>query len=137
MNLNPYLTFDGECRAAMTFYQACLGGDLNLMTFGDNPGGGVPPGAADRIMHATLVNGALRLMASDGMPGQPVRRGDHVHLSLDLTSREEIDRVFAALGDGGTVTMPLADQSWGGRFGMVVDRFGVPWMFHFDLRRQG
>lgn len=137
MELNPYLTFDGNGREAMTFYQRCLGGELNVMTFGDNPGGGVPPGAEDRVMHATLVSGNLRLMASDSMPGQPVRGGDSIHLSLNLSSREEIDRLFVALGEGGTVTMPLDDQPWGGRFGMLVDRFGMPWMFHFDLRRQG
>lgn len=136
MDLHPYLTFDGACREAMTFYKACLGGELNLMTFGDFPGGGVPPGAENRVMHSTLVSGNLRLMASDGMPGQPLRRGDQVNLSLNLTSREEIDRVFAALGEGGTVVMPLADQPWGGRFGIIEDRYGIPWMFHFDLRGQ-
>ena len=134
--LHPYLNFDGTCREAMTFYQACLGGDLQLMTFGDNPGGGVPPGAEDRIMHSTLTSGSLRLLASDGRPGEAPRQGDSVHLSLNLQSREEIDSLFVALGAGGNVTMPLGDMPWGGRFGMLVDRFGMPWMFHFDLTRQ-
>ena len=130
--LTSYLTFDGDCRAAMTFYQRCLGGELSLRPFaGMVPD--LPPEAEDRVMHARLEAGAVALMASDTLPGMPFVRGTTVSLSVTCESREEIDRLYAALGEGGTPTMPLHDAFWGARFGMLHDRFGVQWMFNFEL----
>jgi PhnB protein len=130
--LVPYLNFSGNCREAMTFYQQCLDGDLNIMPFAGTPAAEhVPAAAQNGVMHATLQSGALLLMASDS-PFQPVQDGNGNTLSLNCHSEEEIDHLFAKLGEGGQVTMPLADQFWGAKFGMLTDRFGKSWMFNFD-----
>ena len=128
--LNPYLTFDGRTAEAMTAYQAALGGELSLMRMGDSPMP-VPPEHKDRIMHATLKAPGILIMASDTMPGQPLQAGSSVNLSLNFDSPESQTAAWEALGVGGHVVMPLADQFFG-RFGVLVDRFGTSWMFHFS-----
>jgi PhnB protein len=126
-----YLTFDGNCREAMTFYKECLGAELQLSPFSEMPGDH-PPAAKDRIMHARLSKGSATLMASDTMPGMPLHQGNNFSVSIMCESVVEIDWIFAAMGQGGKVTMPLGDQFWGARFGMLTDRFGIQWMFNFD-----
>jgi PhnB protein len=127
-----YLNFPGTCREAMTFYQQCLGGELNMMGFEGAPGTDqLPEAARQGIMHANLVNGPLTLMASD-KPMGPVTSGDSVSLSLDCATAAEADQFFAALVRGGTVKMALADQFWGARFGMLVDKFDINWLVNYD-----
>jgi PhnB protein len=126
-----YLTFDGNCREAMTFYQDCLGADLQLMPFSDMPGSH-PPETKDRIMHARLTKAPAMLMASDTMPGMPLTKGNNFSVSIQCESTEEIDRLFNALAEGGRITMPLGDQFWGARFGMLTDRFDIQWMLNFE-----
>lgn len=128
--LHPYLNFDGQTEAAMRFYAEALGGQLHVMRMSDSPMP-VAPEHKDRVMHATLQTDKIRLMASDTMPGQPVPAGGGgMHLSLNFSSKEEQDRVWNALANGATVTMPLADQFFG-RFGVLTDRFGMSWMLHY------
>jgi len=130
-----YLNFDGNCREAMTFYQQCLGGELEVMSFGDGPpdaGFDVPPGAADRVLHAFLHGPEFSLMASDTMPGMPYSVGSHVSLMLECDSAEQVDERFAALSAGGQATMPPGDAFWGAYFGMLVDRFGMSWMLSHE-----
>jgi PhnB protein len=129
-----YLTFDGNCRQAMTFYQKCLGAELLLHPFSEMPGNH-PPEAKDRIMHARLSKGSTLLMASDTMPGVPLRQGNNFSISIQCESAHEIDTLFAALSQGGKVTMPLQDQFWGARFGMLQDQFGIQWMLNFEHPR--
>jgi PhnB protein len=131
----PYLNFDGQARDAMTFYQHALGGKLDLMTFGDAHIPGVE-GHENRVMHARLETGPLVLMASDTMPGHPFTKGNNFHINIDCSSNDEQDKLFAALSEGGKVTMPLADQFWGARFGMLTDRYGVSWMFNSELPKK-
>ncbi len=126
-----YFTFDGNCREAMTFYQGCFGGDLNIRTFGQGPGE-TPPGAADLVMHARLSNGTAVLMASDPMPGVPVSQGDNVWTVINCESQPEQDACFAKLAEGGQVVMPLQDTFWNARFGMLRDRFGIQWMLNLE-----
>jgi PhnB protein len=129
-----YLNFDGNCREAMTFYAKCLGGDLTLTPFSEMPGNH-PPEAKDRIMHARVSRkgaGLAVLMASDRMPGMPFQQSAGFSISIMCESAEEVDRLFAALGEGGKSTMPVADQFWGARFGMLTDRFGIHWMMNYD-----
>jgi len=126
-----YLTFDGACREAMTFYAKCLGGELQLVPFSQMPGEH-PPEAKDRLMHARLAKGATLLMASDTMPGTPWRQGDNFSISIQCESAHEIDTLFGSLSEGGKVTMPLADQFWGARFGRLTDKFGIQWMLSFE-----
>lgn len=131
MQVNPYLAFSGQCKEAMEFYQRCLGAEIVAMqTFGETPAAEqAPPEARDRILHAALKIGDTLLMASDAPPGQ-----DEVHsgffVSLQVDQPAEAERIFPALSEGGTVTMPLEQTFWATRFGMLVDRFGVPWLIN-------
>jgi PhnB protein len=130
-----YLNFPGTCREAMTFYQQCLGGELNMMGFEHAPNADqLPEAARHGIMHANLVNGPLTLMASDS-PLAPVTNGDSVSLSIDCDSAAEADQLFAALSVGATIKMPLADQFWGAKFGMLVDKFGINWLVNYDYKK--
>ncbi|HEX8330244.1 MAG TPA: VOC family protein [Hymenobacter sp.] len=134
-SLAPYLSFPGNCREALAFYQSCLGGELNLMRAGDSPEAAahVPAEAHDQIMHGSLTAGKFTLLASDALdPRHPHTPGSGVALCLNCSSDEEITNLFAKLGAGGTVTDPLADMFWGGKFGSLTDRFGMYWLFNFD-----
>ena len=133
--MTTYLNFDGNCREAMKFYQQCLDGELYLMPFSEVPFD-YPKEAKDRIMHARLRNGSLALMASDIMPGMQFHQGNNFSICIDCESNEVIERLFAALGKNGKVTMALHDAFWGSRFGMVSDQFGVGWMFNFEKPKQ-
>jgi PhnB protein len=127
-----YLTFDGNCREAMKFYERCLGGQLHLMPFSEAPGD-YPKEAKDRVMHATVIkDGVPVVMASDSMPGAPVQQGTNFSICLSPDGPEELERLFAAFSEKGKVTMPLQDTFWGARFGTLIDRFGINWMFNFE-----
>ena len=132
MQVQPYLFFDGRCEEAVEFYRRALGAEVTmLMRMKDSPEppqpGMCPPGSEDKVMHASFQIGDTTVMASDGRcSGQPVFQG----FSLSLTARDEAEceRLFAALGEGGQVQMPLSKTFFSPRFGMVADRFGVSWM---------
>jgi PhnB protein len=126
--LNPYLVFDGTCADAMRFYQRTLGGKLDLMTHGESPmAAQTPPGSADRILHARLALDGQLLMASDSMVGQPYEGMKGFSVSL-ICPTAEAKRTFDALAEGGRITMPLQKTFWSEAFGMLVDRFGTPWI---------
>ena len=72
-------------------------------------------------------------MASDCMPGMPAQQGNNFSIAIMCESRQEIEKLFAALSEKGNVTMPLADTFWGAHFGMLTDQFGIPWMFNYEL----
>jgi PhnB protein len=127
--LNAYLFFDGNCADAMRSYERTLDGQLFLMTHADSPTAGkTPPGSADRILHARLNFEGGMLMASDSMAGQPYGGMKGFSLSLIYPTVAEARRVFDALAQGGQVTMPMDKTFWAEAFGMLVDRFGTPWM---------
>ncbi len=131
-SLTPYLTFGGTCRDALTFYQSCLGGELRLQAFADSPAAAhVPAEMQNQIVHGQLRTDAFTLMASDA-GGMALTPGDTVVLCLHCGSDEEITRLFAQLGAGGTVQEPLADMFWGDKYGTLTDRFGTKWMFNFN-----
>ena len=132
----PYLNFDGNTRDAMTFYKMCTDGELTIQTFGDVNAPG-PPGSENRVMHARLAKGSAVLMASDTMPGMPFTAGNNIWVNIDCESVAEIEKLFAAFSAGGKVIMPLADQFWGARFGMLTDKFGINWMFNCELPKKG
>src|SRR4051812_10098266 len=132
-----YLMFDGNCREAMTFYGNCLKTELTLLPYSEGPCD-VPKEAKDRIMHARLTKGtAPVLMASDTPPGRPIQHGNNFSVNIHCDSVQEVDRLFAALGDKGKVTTPLQDMFWGAYFGMLTDQFGVNWMFNFEHVQKG
>jgi PhnB protein len=134
MKINAYLTFDGQCEAAFKFYAHCLGGTLEAMfSFGDTPAAGdVPEVLRDKIMHARLVVGDQVLMASDSHPEHPYEGIKGCSVSLNVDSIAEAERIFSALAEQGRVEMPLQQTFWAVRFGMLVDRFGVPWMINCE-----
>jgi PhnB protein len=132
MQVQPYLFFDGRCEEAIEFYKKTLGAKVEmLMRFKDSPEppqpGMHPPGSENKIMHATLRIGETTVMASDGhCLGKPSFQG--FSLSVTAANDAEAERLFAALGDGGQVQMPLTKTFFSSRFGMVADRLGVSWM---------
>lgn len=129
MQVQTYLNFNGRCEEAIEFYRRTLGAEVEmLMRMKDNPSPEqCVPGHDDKIMHASWRIGDTRLMASDGRClGKPDFQG--FSLSLLVQTEAEAERLFAALGDGGQVQMPLAKTFWSPRFGMVTDRFGISWM---------
>jgi len=131
MQVQPYLFFDGRCDEAVEFYQSALGAEVTmLMRFKDSPDPGMcPAGAQDKVMHASLRIGDSTVLASDGRcEGRPSFEG--FALSLTVPDDAAAERLFAALGDGGQVQMPLARTFFSPRFGMVADRFGVSWMVY-------
>ncbi|NIH85162.1 VOC family protein [Amycolatopsis granulosa] len=125
--LNPYITFDGDARQAMEFYQQVFGGDLNINTFGDL--GGMGGENADKIMHAMLeTERGFTLMASDTAPGMERTPGNNIAISLSGDDAGELRGYWEKLSSGGTVTVPLEKQMWGDEFGACLDRFGISWM---------
>ncbi len=133
VKLNPYLTFNGNAREAMEFYKAALGGELSIQTVAESPmAKQLDKKFHSQVMHAMLAGKDFCLMASDVMDKGPAKAGDHVSLSLNCESDEEIKRLFGALSKGGKVTMPLADMFWGASFGMLSDKFGMHWMLNFQ-----
>ena len=132
MNVQPYLFFDGRCEEALEFYRSALGAEVTMLMRNNEspeppPPGMVPPGSEKKILHASFRIGETTLMASDGhCQGKPEFKG--FSLSITVASEAEADRVFAALGNGGQVQMPLSKTFFSPRFGMVADRFGVGWM---------
>ena len=133
MQIQPYLFFDGRCEEALEFYRRALGAEVPvLMRWKDAPDPAMAmPGAEDKIMHARFRVGETTVMASDGRSqGQPHFQG--FALNLTAADEAEADRLFAAVGEGGQVQMPLAKTFFSPRFGMVADRFGVSWMVLVD-----
>ena len=133
MQLNPYLFFNGQCEAAFKFYAQLLGGKIiAMMTHAGTPAENqVPPEWREKIIHARMVIGDQLLMGSDAPPGhfQPPQ-GFSVSLMVD--NAEDAERIFPNLAESGTVKMPLQKTFWAIRFGMLVDRFGIPWMVNCE-----
>lgn len=126
MRLNPYISFDGDCKTAMQFYQGVLGGELTMSTFGEF---GSPNADKDKIMHSMLETDAgFTLMASDVPPGMEHHPGDNITIAITGDDAEKLRGYWEKLSDGGTVTMPLEKQIWGDVYGACVDRFGINWM---------
>lgn len=132
MQIQPYLVFDGRCEEAIEFYRQALGAEVTmLMRVKDSPeppqSGMMPPGSEEKVMHAGLRIGDATVMASDGRClGQPSFQG--FALSITAPDDAQAERLFAALGEGGQVQMPMSKTFFSSRFGMVADRFGVGWM---------
>lgn len=132
MQVQPYLFFEGRCEEAIEFYRKALGAELlMLMRVKESPEphspGMLPPGTENKVMHASLRIGESTVMASDGLcSGKANFQG--VTLSLNVASDGEAKRLFTALADGGHVRQPLMKTFFASSFGMVADRFGLPWM---------
>jgi PhnB protein len=124
--LNPYISFAGNARQAMEFYQSVFGGNLTVNTFGDF---GTQGPDADKVMHAMLeADNGYTIMASDTPPGMPYNPGDNVSISLSGDDGTALRGYWDKLISGGNVTMRLEKQTWGDEFGSVVDQFGIAWL---------
>ena len=137
MKLNPYLMFDGRCEEAFTTYQKILGGEIVAMIphEGTPAGEHVPPGWRKKIIHARLVANGMVLMGSDAPPDhQEPMKGFSV--ALNVKEPAEAERIFNALADQGTVRAPLSETFFAVKFGMLVDRFGTPWMISCEKAQQ-
>ncbi len=127
--LDTYLFFNGNCAEAMKFYEKTLGGKLDMMKEKDAPKTDQgPQGNSDKILHARLAFDGGVLMASDWLAPQPFPGMGGFSVSLVYTKIDEAKRAFDTLSKGGKVTMPLEKTFWVESFGMVIDRFGTPWM---------
>ena len=129
MTVQPYVFFDGRCEEALGFHRETIGAEVSMMMrFGESPEPPQKPGVLpDKIMHAAFTVGGTMVMASDGhCAGQP--RFEGFALALSVKDEAEAGRVFAALGEGGTVAQPLIRTFFSPAFGMLKDRFGVMWM---------
>ena len=132
----PYLGFDGTCAEAMRFYERALDGRLEiLMTNGESPfAGHVPPEAHGRILHARLsLPGGGTLMAGDCQPGAKYTGITGVAVTLNYDTTADASRAFAALAEGGRITMPMQPAFWAKQWGMLEDRFGVGWIVNGEL----
>ncbi|HEV8483316.1 MAG TPA: VOC family protein [Blastocatellia bacterium] len=129
MQLNPHLSFNGQCEEAFKFYQQCLGGNIQIMMkHGDSPiGDQVPSEWRDKILHVTLIVGGTALMGAD-VPPDHYQKPTGFSVTIQLNEPADAERIFRSLSESGTVTMSLQQTFWATRFGMVVDRFGIPWM---------
>jgi PhnB protein len=133
MELITYLNFDGQCEAAFKFYERCLGGKIvTMMNHEESPiADQVPAAWGKRIMHARLHVGDSVLMASDSPP-EHYQKPQGFAVSLQVKQPAEAERVFRELAEGGTIQMPIQQTFWAVRFGMLVDRFGIPWMINCE-----
>jgi PhnB protein len=135
--IDTYLFFDGTCAQAMQFYERTLDGKLEvMMTNAQAPGAEqMPAQSADRILHARLNLDGRLLMASDSMVGQPYPGMHGFHMSLVYPTVVEAQRIFDALAEGGQVNMPFQATFWAKGFGMLVDRYGTPWMVNGEQQK--
>jgi PhnB protein len=134
MQVNPYLSFKGHCEAAFRVYEQCLGGQLGaIFRYAGSPmEGQVPAGWQDKVMHGSVTVGGQVLMGGDVAPDR-YEEPKGFSLSIQITSTAEAERIFHELGQGGRVVMPLEKTFWAARFGMLVDRFGIPWLINCEV----
>lgn len=139
--VNIYLTFDGNCEAAFSYYKSVFNSEFEALNrFGEMPPQeGIPPvpeSQKEKIMHVSLpISQETILMGSDsgGDWGREFRAGNNFSISIATDSTEEADRLFEALSAGGKVTMPMSKTFWGSYFGMMTDQFGISWMINVAL----
>jgi PhnB protein len=135
--VSTYLNFMGQAEEAFAFYATTFGTKVTALSrFSDMPGSGtgeLPVGEGNLVMHAELpIIGGHKLMATDMLRsmGQETRIGNNTTLCLDVDSRQEADRLYGALSEGGSDGAPMADMPWGSYWGVILDRYGIRWMIN-------
>lgn len=133
MQMTTYLSFNGQCESAFKFYEQCLGAQLGeLFRYAGSPmANEVPASWQDKIMHGSLTVGDQVVMGGDVAPDR-YEQPKGFSLSLQISSTTDAERVFRELAEDGRVVMPLEKTFWAERFGMVVDRFGIPWLINCE-----
>lgn len=129
MKCDVYLSFDGNCEEAMNFYKEAFGGEFTVvMRYSDGPPEYISEGKENNIMHMTMTFGdGCELKASDTFH-MPIEKGNAYHVSLGVDSEEQGEQFFNGLSNGGKITMPYQEVFWGGKFGSLIDQFGIQWM---------
>jgi PhnB protein len=146
-NINPYLNFDGNAEDAMNFYKSVFGGEFmggKIMRWGDIPGCdegemNLSDDDKSKVMHVALpISDGNVIMASDSLRsfGHQLNVGNNVTIAIGPGTKEEADRLFGGLSEGGNVQMPMADAFWGGYFGSFEDKFGINWLINVDTPRE-
>lgn len=136
-SINPYLNFPGNTEEAFNFYKKVFGGDFlgGVYRFKDTPEADkLSDSDKEKVMHVGLKMGESNyLMATDALEsmGFKVTFGNNFYISIEAESKEEADKLFKGLSDGGKIEMPMADQFWGDYFGSLTDKFGVRWMINY------
>ncbi len=126
----PYLMFDGNCAEAVEFYQKILGGESQILRYGDappNPAFPVPAEAKDLVMHAELRKAGHLIRFADTFPGNRIRVGNNISFSLELEAKEEVQKVFEALAEKGQIEMELQQTFFSPLYGKLTDKFGITW----------
>ena len=133
MQIYPYLSFNGQCEAAFKFYEECLGAQLGpIFRYAGTPQSNhVPADWQDKVMHGSFTVGDQVLMGGDVAPDR-YEEPKGISLSLQMKSTTKAERIFQLLAQDGTVVMPLEKTFWAARFGMLVDRFGIPWLINCE-----
>ena len=135
MTLIPYAHFEGNAEEALNFYKEVLNGEIIMTSrYGDAPMH-VDDDWKNKLMHARLKFGNSVLYLSDGPKNFKISRNQDIQLSVDVTDSSKIEEIFNKMAEGGKITMPLADQFWGAKFGMLHDKFGIGWMFNCELKK--
>lgn len=131
MNVQPYLSFEGRCQEALDFYKSAVGAKIDVvMQFKDAPSDvqmQISPESKGKVMHSAFRVGDTQIMATDGQCNG-MSQFSGISLTIKAASNAEAEKLFAALGNGGTVTMPMSETFFAHRFGMLADKFGMPWM---------
>ncbi len=139
--VNPYLTFNGNCEEAFNYYKSVFGGEFDHVSrFGEMPSENpMPKSEKEKIMHISLpLSSETTIMGSDASEtfGQVFNPGDNISLSINASTEDEAKRIFGALSEDGTITMPLDKTFWGALFGMCIDKFGINWMVNYSYEQK-
>lgn len=127
MRIDFHINFSGQCKEAFEFYQAILGGETSFLTYGDSPAKDyTPSGWRTKIVHGSFKLDGLEIAGADVLP-EHYYKPSGFQLLLQLTSEVESQRIFIALSESGSITMPLQKTFWSPCYGIVVDRFAIPW----------
>lgn len=133
MEMTTYLNFRGDCEAAFKFYEECLGAQTGaIFRYGGSPlASQVPEDWSDKVMHGSITIGGQAVMGADVAP-QQYEQPKGISLSLQIKNASDAERIFQELARDGSVVMALEKTFWAERFGMVVDRFGIPWLINCE-----
>jgi PhnB protein len=130
--LNPYLNFNGQCRDALTFYQQCFDGQLELQKVAESPmAAKMPSEKGPLILHGALSKDGHTLLMGSDMIGNALHTGNSIMLCLNCSSDQEITSIFDRLSAGGQVKVPLHQSFWGATYGELKDKFGMDWMLNY------
>lgn len=136
MQINAYLSFNGNCREALTFYAQALGGQVvSMIPYSDAPPSmPMPPQMSDKIMHGRISAGDSLLMGSDAPPDR-YKQPQGMQVNINVSDAAQAEKIYAALSEGGAIVMPLAETFWALRFAMFHDKFGIAWMINCEKPR--